>query len=106
MRAPRDYRSAVRRRPILAAIAAAIALAAPSGAAQEPADDDQSVELASEVVVVPLAVRGPSGRAVADLTEADFSVADNGAAQEIAFFRRDTAPIDVALLVDTSASTG
>jgi Ca-activated chloride channel homolog len=83
-----------------------IALAAPTVRGQEPADDGETLELASEVVLVPMAVRSTSGRAVADLTAADFVVTDNGAPQEIAFFRRDTAPIDVVMLVDTSSSTG
>lgn len=74
--------------------------------AQEPVDTGDTFELSSDVVLVPMAVRSTSGRAVTGLTETDFVVTDNGVSQEIAFFRRDTAPIDVALLIDTSASTG
>src|SRR5262245_49594921 len=82
------------------------ALASLGVAGQEPADDGDTLELSSAVVLVPMAVRATSGRAVTGLTGADFLVSDNGAPQEIAFFQRDTAPIDAVLLVDTSASTG
>jgi Ca-activated chloride channel family protein len=52
-------------------------------------------------------VKDASGRLVGTLSKADFNVFDNGAKQEVAVFERRTEqPLSVALLVDTSASTG
>jgi Ca-activated chloride channel family protein len=67
---------------------------------------DQDVQLRSEVVVVPLSIQFGNGRPGAPLTETDFALTDGGVTPEIAFFQRDVAPLDVALLVDTSGSTG
>lgn len=86
----------------LALVACAPGAAAP-GAAQEP---EQSVELSSEVVEVPLTVGSSGSATVGALAADDFEVRDGDATPEIAFFRRDVAPVDVALMVDTSASTG
>jgi len=84
----------------LACLCAVLTLA-PAAAAQ-----DDEVRLSSEVVLVPLALRATDGAALKDLTAADFVVSDGGVAPEVAFFERDVAPLDVVLLVDTSASTG
>src|SRR5438552_3357662 len=78
----------------------AMCLFATAAAAQD------EVQLASEVVVVPLAVRATDGSGVSKLTAEDFAISDEGVTPEIAFFQKDVAPADVALLVDTSASTG
>ena len=91
---------------LAAPVAVALLLVATAARAQEPVDDGETLDLASEIVVVPMSVRTAAGRTVVDLAAGDFVVSDNGAPQEIAFFRRDTAPIDAVLLVDTSASTG
>lgn len=69
-------------------------------------DPDQEIRLNSEVVVVPLTVRYDGDRAGSPLVEADVELTDGTIKPEIAFFQRDVAPLDVALLVDTSGSTG
>ncbi len=51
-------------------------------------------------------VRNPSGELVGNLAKGDFTVTDNGVAQEIAVFERQTEqPLSIALLVDHSLST-
>ncbi len=51
-------------------------------------------------------VKNLAGEPVGGLVRDDFSVYDNGVAQEIALFERHTeAPLSIALLVDTSGST-
>lgn len=70
------------------------------------AEAQDEVRLDADVVVVPVSVRGAGGALVDKLTADDFVVSDDRATPEVAFFQRDVAPVDVALLVDTSASTG
>ncbi len=52
-------------------------------------------------------VKDPAGEPVGALTKDDFVVFDNGVRQELAVFERYTEqPLSVAVLIDTSASTG
>ena len=52
-------------------------------------------------------VKDANGQLMSKLNKADFTVFDNGAKQEISVFERQTEqPLSIALLVDTSASTG
>src|SRR6266849_2924746 len=52
-------------------------------------------------------VKNAAGDLVGLLNRADFTVQDDGVAQDIAVFEHQTAqPLSVALLIDTSASTG
>lgn len=52
-------------------------------------------------------VKNPAGEAVGTLEKGDFEVLDNGVRQELAIFERYTEqPLSVAVLIDTSASTG
>ena len=57
-----------------------------------------------DLVTVSATVRDRRGRAVADLTAADFEVLDRGALRTIAEFRTDAAPVSVAILFDVSGS--
>lgn len=60
-----------------------------------------------KLVRVVATVRDNTGAVVGGLTQADFSVFDNGVKQQIALFERHTSqPLSVAVLVDTSGSTG
>jgi Ca-activated chloride channel family protein len=67
-------------------------------------EGDDTVQLKSDLVVVPVTVRHEKGGVVTDMRIEEFSVAEDGASREIAFFNRDTAPVDVVLLVDSSGS--
>jgi VWFA-related protein len=59
----------------------------------------------SGVDVVELAVAVTSGKAfVGDLTAADFEVVDNGVKQHVLSVERESVPIDVILVLDTSDS--
>lgn len=52
-------------------------------------------------------VKDAAGQLIGSLNKSDFTVYDNGAKQDIAVFDRETEqPLSVAMLVDTSASTG
>jgi Ca-activated chloride channel family protein len=52
-------------------------------------------------------VKDANGQLIGSLNKSDFSVYDNGVRQEIAVFDRQTEqPLSVAVLVDSSASTG
>ncbi len=51
-------------------------------------------------------VKNPQGQLVGGLDKSDFTVTDNGVAQEVALFERyTTQPLSVAMLVDRSRST-
>ncbi len=57
-----------------------------------------------ELVSVNVTVTDSQGRYVTDLEEADFSVFEDGAKQELSFFNRSNLPIALSLLIDSSAS--
>ena len=87
------------------AAAAALLLALlVSGGAPAAAQEADEVNLASDLVLVPVAVRHAKGGPVTDMRQEELSVTEDGAAQQIAFFNLDTAPVDVVLLVDSSGS--
>jgi len=55
--------------------------------------------------MVPVAVTGADGRNVPDLPQDEFNVAEDGVKQQIALFATTRLPVNVVLLLDTSAST-
>jgi Ca-activated chloride channel homolog len=57
-----------------------------------------------EVVSLSVTVTDRQGRFVPDLSRDDFEVFENGVAQELRVFERSHVPIDLAILIDTSAS--
>ena len=57
-----------------------------------------------ELVSLNVTVTDTQGRYVTDLAEADFSVFEDGAKQELSFFNRSNLPIALSLLIDSSAS--
>jgi Ca-activated chloride channel family protein len=57
-----------------------------------------------ELVSLNVTVTDSQGRYVTDLQEADFSVFEDGAKQELTFFNRSNLPIALSLLIDSSAS--
>jgi Ca-activated chloride channel family protein len=85
-----------------AAVAVAVALLVAGPARAQ--DGDDTVQLKSDLVVVPVAVRHGDGGTVMDMRQDEFALTEDGTAREIAFFNRDTAPVDVVLLVDSSGS--
>ena len=95
-----------------AAVAVALALAAPVMPRQTPPQSQQQEPqrggvIKAEVGLVSLfaTVRDKNKRIITDLKQDDFKVSEDNQDQKIAFFSKETAlPITLALLLDTSGS--
>ena len=77
---------------------------------QVQAQDDKAVpteviKVYSHLVSVPVIVSDRNGRYISGLKEEDFKLYDNSAQQKLAYFDSAEAPLNVALLLDTSRST-
>lgn len=70
--------------------------------AREPVD---VVKVYSNLVSVPVIVSDRNGRYISGLKEDDFKLFDNSAERKLAYFDDAEAPLNVALLLDTSRST-
>lgn len=68
-------------------------------------DDDKPIKVDTLLLTTPLVVRDNKGRYVAGLKKENFSVFQNRQKQEIEFFFGEESPMNVAILLDTSAST-
>jgi len=77
-------------------------------AALEACPQDSSViRVNVRLVRMLVSVKDANGQLIGSLNKNDFTVLDNGVKQDIAVFERQTEqPLSVAMLVDTSASTG
>jgi VWFA-related protein len=73
--------------------------------AQKTNDDDAPIKVDTLLLTMPLTVSDKSGRNVAGLKKENFSIFENGEEQEIEYFFNEEAPMNVAILIDTSAST-
>ena len=71
---------------------------------EEP-QDIETLKTDTDLVTVPVIATDASGLYVPDLRQDDFSIAEDGVKQEIAFFGTVSAPFHVILMLDTSAST-
>lgn len=90
----------LRRGPLIAA--SALLACAGLAPAQQP---DITVNV--KLVRLLITVKDAAGAIITGLNKPDFTVLDNGARQEVAVFERQTEqPLSVAMLVDTSGSTG
>ena len=68
---------------------------------------DTTIRVNVRLVRMLVTVKDAAGQLVGSLNKSDFGVYDNGVKQDIAVFDRETEqPLSVAMLVDTSASTG
>lgn len=85
----------------IAGLVIAVVLAALSAAAQDPSTRFQS---GVDLVGLNVVATDPQGRLVTGLASADFAVFEDGQQQDISVFTVVPAPIDLALLLDTSAS--
>ncbi len=86
-------------RPFVCLMVAAIGLCA-----QAP---EGTIRVNVRLVRMLVTVKDAAGQLVGSLNKNDFAVYDNGVKQDIAVFDRETEqPLSVAMLVDTSASTG
>lgn len=78
--------------------------------AQPPAaagQNDTVIKVNVRLVRMLVTVKDAAGQLFGSLNKSDFTVYDNGVKQDIAVFDRETEqPLSVAMMVDTSASTG
>lgn len=74
------------------------------GLAQEK-DDDAPIKVDTLLLTMPFTVTDKSGRNVAGLKKENFSIIENGIDRKIEYFFNQEAPMNVAILIDTSAST-
>ncbi len=101
-------------RPAVSALLAALVLCAPAtsqGPARQPGparqDDDTTIRVNVRLVRMLVTVKDAAGQLIGSLNKSDFAVYDNGVKQDVAVFDRSTEqPLSVAMMVDTSASTG
>ncbi len=67
--------------------------------------DDTPIKVNTVLLNVPVIVSDKDGRNIAGLKKEDFSVYQNGEKQTIEFFADTEAPMNVAIVIDTSSST-
>jgi Ca-activated chloride channel family protein len=88
-------------RPAAGLLASVLSLA-PAALAQDPV-----IRVNVRLVRMLVTVKDANGQLIGSLAKNDFTVFDNGVKQDVAVFERQTEqPLSVAMLVDTSASTG
>jgi Ca-activated chloride channel family protein len=76
---------------------------APKAAAETPAIAPANIKVQVNEVIVPVTVTDDKGRFVSDLEQKDFTVLDEGKAQQIQFFTREhSQPVVVGFLMDLS----
>ncbi len=93
----------------LTAIGLCWALAASPGwtSPQDAPKEDPTFKVDVSLVHVLATVKGPNGAPIGDLERQEFTVLDGGEEREIAVFERQTnRPLSVAMMLDTSLSTG
>ncbi len=78
---------------------------APTPPPTEVREQVETVKIDTNLVMVPVAVTAADGRNVPDLRQNEFNVAEDGVKQQIALFATTRLPVNVVLLLDTSAST-
>jgi VWFA-related protein len=88
--------------PALTLTLTSLAHAAPPETPPPPRSMVETVDVS--MVLVPVVVRDAHGHPVTDLGRGDFTVAEEGASQEIAAFGRETRPVSIVLALDTSPS--
>ncbi|MEO8074422.1 MAG: VWA domain-containing protein [Acidobacteriota bacterium] len=74
-------------------------------AGAQDADDKETLKIDTLLVNIPVIVNDKDGRNVAGLKKENFTVFQDGKKQEIEFFADEDAPMNVAILVDSSYST-
>jgi Ca-activated chloride channel homolog len=76
----------------------------PAAAASADVPTTQVFRTGVDVVALNVVVTDPQQRFVSGLNATDFSVFEDGVLQEVSFFAATAVPLDLALLLDTSAS--
>ncbi|HWS54661.1 MAG TPA: VWA domain-containing protein [Pyrinomonadaceae bacterium] len=98
---PDSLRNLVR----LAAVCALCLAAAGAALAQPPQDEDETVRVDTNLVLLNVGVADRRGAPVLDLTRQDFAVYEDGVRQQIVSFEPASAPFSLVLLLDMSGST-
>ena len=88
----------------LTLLACFIALCPVRAQGPEQDQDQGTIRVAVNLVLVDATVKTKDGHIMADLKKDDFEVREDGAVQKIDVFNRDELPIDVALVLDLSDS--
>ena len=83
------------------ALVALLCLAAAAGAQ----DDPEVVTTSTNLVILNVGVADRKGQAVTNLSQADFTVYEDGVKQSVVSFEPATAPFSLVLLLDMSGST-
>ena len=99
------------RLPLVALALVLMMLIAPARAQQErpqkpPPQEDEPIRLHTTLVQVPVVVSARGGRYISDLTRDEFTIFEDGVRQSTAYFGSVEEPFSVALLLDSSGSTG
>lgn len=96
------------RAPLLTtAVALAVAIAAaPLLSAQQPKPipSGPTFRAATELVALSVTVTDAQDRFIKGLSKTDFAVFEDGVPQEVTFFASSDVPVDLAIMIDTSAS--
>jgi len=95
---------------LVVAIALTSSVAQTKPVTQKPStpDEPQDIETLktdTDLVTVPVIATDAGGLYITDLRKEEFAIAEDGVAQEIAFFGKVAAPFHVVLMLDTSSST-
>lgn len=73
--------------------------------AQEKQQDIETVKIDTNLVTVPVIATDRDGVYITDLKQEEFSIVEDGVAQQISFFGKISLPFHVVLMLDTSSST-
>ena len=73
---------------------------------QAQVDDDAPIKIDTLLLNIPIVVNDKKGSSIAGLQKEDFIVTQNGERLSVEFFANEDAPISVAIVVDTSGTTG
>jgi len=77
----------------------------PEPEAGPPQTEVETLKIDTNLVTVPVIASSRSGSYISDLRKEEFSLSEDGVAQQIAFLATVNAPFHLILLLDTSAST-
>src|SRR4051794_41025943 len=72
----------------------------PNQTPEEP-QDVETLKIDTDLVTVPVTATDAGGLYIADLRKEEFSIMEDGVAQEISFFGKVSAPFHVVLMMDT-----
>lgn len=72
---------------------------------QETNVDEETISVDTLLLNIPVIVGDREGRYLAGLKQDNFYIVENGTKRPVDFFADDTAPLNVAILIDTSGST-